>query len=213
VAARCLLWPRSIKRVSNETVARLLRGEYKAHFDRFLVIDARYDYEFAGGHITGAVNINSRKQLTGFYSEHASACPTVNDANGGSAHEHAHTPVPQSIAEALAPVTSMRTAVIFHCEFSKNRGPKTCAFFRQIDRSANEQHYPFLSFPELAVMDGGYKQFFEVRAPHIRHSTTPHATCAHSHARNCTGTRSACTLVVPYSGRNALTGMSAVLMC
>jgi len=54
---------------------------------------------------------------------------------------------------------SDRVVVIFHCEFSKHRGPNCCRYFRQIDREANA--YPALSFPNIFVMDGGYKKFYQ----------------------------------------------------
>ena len=52
-------------------------------------------------------------------------------------------------------------AIIFHCEFSQNRAPKSYRFFRSMDRTRNAAAYPALSFPEIAVLDGGYRAFFE----------------------------------------------------
>lgn len=54
-----------------------------------------------------------------------------------------------------------RLAIIFHCEFSQNRAPKSYRFFRSMDRTRNAAAYPALSFPEIAVLDGGYRSFFE----------------------------------------------------
>lgn len=54
-----------------------------------------------------------------------------------------------------------RVAIIFHCEFSQNRAPKSYRFFRSLDRTRNAAAYPALSFPEIAVLDGGYRSFFE----------------------------------------------------
>ena len=43
-----------VKRIDGETMNRLLQGAYKGQGDhqieQFVVIDCRYDYEFAGGH-------------------------------------------------------------------------------------------------------------------------------------------------------------------
>jgi hypothetical protein len=55
--------------------------------------------------------------------------------------------------------SSHRLAIIFHCEFSQNRAPKSYKFFRSLDRLRNQANYPQLSFPELCVLDGGYKKF------------------------------------------------------
>lgn len=58
-------------------------------------------------------------------------------------------------------VHGSRLAVIFHCEFSQNRAPKSYRFFRSLDRLRNSAVYPHLSFPEIAVLEGGYRTFFE----------------------------------------------------
>lgn len=59
-----------------------------------------------------------------------------------------------------------RVVIIFHCEFSSERGPRMCRFVRERDRAMNE--YPSLHYPELYILKGGYKEFFQdfkVRAP------------------------------------------------
>jgi M-phase inducer tyrosine phosphatase len=50
--------------------------------------------------------------------------------------------------------------VVFHCEFSHNRGPQLAGLFREIDRNMNRLHYPNLFYPNVYVLDGGYRQFF-----------------------------------------------------
>lgn len=51
--------------------------------------------------------------------------------------------------------------LIFHCEFSSKRGPKMYRFLRSIDRAMNADSYPRLNFPEIYLLEGGYKAFFE----------------------------------------------------
>ena len=51
------------------------------------------------------------------------------------------------------------TILIFHCEFSSVRAPKMAHFVRQQDRARNS--YPDLSWPELYIMQGGYKEFYQ----------------------------------------------------
>uniref|UniRef100_A0A8C0B6I7 protein-tyrosine-phosphatase n=1 Tax=Buteo japonicus TaxID=224669 RepID=A0A8C0B6I7_9AVES len=53
---------------------------------------------------------------------------------------------------------SKRVIVIFHCEFSSERGPRMCRFLREKDRACNE--YPHLHYPELYILKGGYREFF-----------------------------------------------------
>ncbi|THD27374.1 M-phase inducer phosphatase [Fasciola hepatica] len=54
--------------------------------------------------------------------------------------------------------------VIFHCEFSSQRAPDLATFLRSIDRVSNYHRYPFLYFPEIYVMKGGYSAFYRKHA-------------------------------------------------
>ncbi|XP_063489491.1 M-phase inducer phosphatase 2 isoform X8 [Symphalangus syndactylus] len=51
-----------------------------------------------------------------------------------------------------------RVILIFHCEFSSERGPRMCRFIRERDRAVND--YPSLYYPEMYILKGGYKEFF-----------------------------------------------------
>ncbi len=50
--------------------------------------------------------------------------------------------------------------IIFHCEFSSERGPRLCRLFRSLDRQYNLLNYPQLSFPSIYLLDGGYAEFY-----------------------------------------------------
>jgi rhodanese-related sulfurtransferase len=71
---------------------------------RFTVIDARYDFEFSGGHIEGAISINKESDLAEYF------FPEQRRA------EREGNPVP------LPPPPSEHVYV-FHCEYSQKRGP------------------------------------------------------------------------------------------
>lgn len=49
-------------------------------------------------------------------------------------------------------------ALIFHCEFSSVRAPFLSRVLRNFDRTQNV--YPGLRFPEIYILEGGYKLFF-----------------------------------------------------
>jgi hypothetical protein len=49
--------------------------------------------------------------------------------------------------------------IVFHCEFSSQRGPKMWQFVRKLDRSLNMEVYPKLDFPQIFVLKGGYELF------------------------------------------------------
>ncbi|KAH7196859.1 uncharacterized protein B0J16DRAFT_259704 [Fusarium flagelliforme] len=54
----------TIPRISRETLVDVLDGKYSSHFDQKIVIDCRFEYEYEGGHIDGAVNYNDKELLT-----------------------------------------------------------------------------------------------------------------------------------------------------
>ena len=96
----------------------------------YKIIDCRYPYEYDGGHIDGAVNIHTKEHIQSF--------------------------MEQSVCSA----ESRYTMLIFYCEFSSQRGPRSARFLRNLDRQMNAQHYPHLTFPEVYILDGGYREFF-----------------------------------------------------
>ncbi|KAL4227027.1 M-phase inducer phosphatase 1 [Mactra antiquata] len=49
--------------------------------------------------------------------------------------------------------------IVFHCEFSSERGPKMYRFLRSSDRDMNKDNYPKLHYPEIYLLEGGYKIF------------------------------------------------------
>jgi hypothetical protein len=66
-----------------------------------------------------------------------------------------------------------RLVIIFHCEFSSERGPEVYVAvnvvskhksrmkaFRSLDRELNKEIWPSLFFPELYLLKGGYKEFW-----------------------------------------------------
>ncbi|CAF1637891.1 unnamed protein product, partial [Didymodactylos carnosus] len=61
-------------------------------------------------------------------------------------------------------ISQKEVDIVFHCEFSGERGPKMMRLFRQLDREYNFDMYPKLLFPKLFLLDGGYYEFFKFRS-------------------------------------------------
>ncbi|GIZ03357.1 m-phase inducer phosphatase 1 [Caerostris extrusa] len=61
----------------------------------------------------------------------------------------------------VKPEETKGTVLIFHCEFSSERAPSLCRFVRNRDRLLNQGNYPKLNHPELYILDGGYKKFYQ----------------------------------------------------
>ncbi|XP_014722592.2 M-phase inducer phosphatase 2 isoform X2 [Equus asinus] len=119
-----------LKYISPETMVALLMGKFSNIVERFLIVDCRYPYEYEGGHIKTAVNLPLERDAETFLLQ---------------------SPItPHSLDK--------RIILIFHCEFSSERGPRMCRFIRERDRAAND--YPSLYYPEMYILKGGYKEFF-----------------------------------------------------
>ncbi|XP_023556558.1 M-phase inducer phosphatase 1 isoform X2 [Octodon degus] len=118
-----------LKYISPEIMASVLNGKFASLIKEFVIIDCRYPYEYEGGHIKGAVNLHMEEEVADFL-----------------------------LKKPIVPTDGRRVIVVFHCEFSSERGPRMCRYVRERDRLGNE--YPKLHYPELYVLKGGYKEFF-----------------------------------------------------
>lgn len=85
----------------------LLDGHFDDRIRDFHVIDCRFDYEYNGGHIKGAVNINTTAAV-----EELLLGPSLTK------------PRPSTSGDS-----TRKTILVFHCEFSAKRAPTLYAFF------------------------------------------------------------------------------------
>jgi rhodanese-related sulfurtransferase len=123
----------SSNRISPSTLAAVLEGRYDQQYDRMCVVDCRFDYEFRGGHVRNAISVTEPDQLEAMF-------------------------FPPDQTQQLMDV---RTLVVFHCEFSQVRGPKQMEHLRLLDRTrVGYDRHPLLNYPEVYLLDGGYKRFF-----------------------------------------------------
>ncbi|CDK24774.1 unnamed protein product [Kuraishia capsulata CBS 1993] len=127
-----------IPRIDTLQFVDILQGKHEG-FDSFVVVDCRFEYEYRGGHIDGSVNITSQTDL---------------EKNFLTEGVKAHRPGKGSNANGTK-------LVIFHCEFSSYRGPLMANHLRNLDRSLNKDNYPYLYYPDVVILQGGYKQFFD----------------------------------------------------
>ncbi|XP_052665332.1 M-phase inducer phosphatase 1 isoform X1 [Harpia harpyja] len=118
-----------LKYIDSEMIVSVLTGKFASFIKECVIIDCRYPYEYEGGHIKGAVNLHMEEDVEDFL-----------------------------LKKPIQPSENKRVIVVFHCEFSSERGPRMCRFVRERDRLGNE--YPNLHYPELYVLKGGYKDFF-----------------------------------------------------
>ncbi|KAJ6496522.1 hypothetical protein C8R47DRAFT_1175933 [Mycena vitilis] len=127
-----------LMRINPETLNNLLDGHYSEQAD-YHVIDCRFDYEFNGGHIKGAVNLNQTADVEDFLlrSSLKKPKPSVSGDPG------------------------RKTILVFHCEFSAKRAPTFAKLLRAKDRALNQQVYPRIHYPELYILEGGYCTYFQ----------------------------------------------------
>ncbi|XP_064881114.1 M-phase inducer phosphatase 2 [Oncorhynchus nerka] len=119
-----------LKYITPEMMVSALSGQLHHVVERIVVIDCRYPYEFEGGHIKGALNLYQEEQVEEYL-----------------------------LRTPIAPLSpDHRVLLVFHCEFSSERGPRMCRFVRERDRTMNA--YPNLHYPEIYILKGGYKEFF-----------------------------------------------------
>ena len=127
------------------------------------MIDCRFDYEYNGGHIPGAININTTA--------------AVEELLLGSNTEK---PKPSVSGDSVE-----KTILVFHCEFSAKRAPTlyvrsliahycltdhsfmdaSAKHLRAKDRAMNNHFYPKIYYPEVYILEGGYCQYFRT-SPH-----------------------------------------------
>ena len=107
----------------------------------------RYRFEFEGGHIQGAENWQHGEDEE-FLSSFLSPEPL---------------PAPP---EYCVDNDEKRNILIFHCEFSSQRGPDFYKKLRERDRTINKDVYPALQYPECYLLHLGYKEFYK-NYPHL----------------------------------------------
>jgi len=137
----------SLRSITSDTLAELLMGKHSEHVESFRIVDVRYKFEYEGGHIQGAENWQHGEDDQ-FLNAFLPSAPLP--------------AAPQYCLENQA----KRNILIFHCEFSSQRGPDFYMKLRERDRQLNKDVYPGLHYPECYLLHLGYKEFFKTY-PHL----------------------------------------------
>ncbi|CAF9929489.1 cell division cycle- protein [Imshaugia aleurites] len=53
----------TLPRITKATMVDVLDGKYGRCYDQSIIIDCRFEYEYEGGHIEGAINVNDKERL------------------------------------------------------------------------------------------------------------------------------------------------------
>ena len=130
-----------LRSISVDTLTALIRGEFSDRIRSFKIVDCRYPYEFDAGHVEGALNLYNRDLIERVLLDSLTSTPEIQ------------------------PDTNKRDILVFHCEFSWERGPNLSRFLRNLDRQRNKEHYPALYYPEIYLLHGGYEQFYREQKP------------------------------------------------
>ncbi|KAJ3733062.1 hypothetical protein DFJ43DRAFT_1038888 [Lentinula guzmanii] len=128
-----------LMRITPETMDNLLDGHFDDKIRDYHIIDCRFDYEYAGGHVPGAVNINTTA--------------SVEDLLLG--------PSLMKPKPSVSGDDQKKTVLIFHCEFSAKRAPTFAKHLRSKDRAMNNHSYPKVHYPELYILEGGYCSYYK----------------------------------------------------
>ncbi|XP_051161681.1 M-phase inducer phosphatase isoform X2 [Leptopilina boulardi] len=128
-----------LKSITCQTLVDLMNGEFNSTINDFKIVDCRYPYEYEAGHIEGSLNLYTRELIEQFLLE------------------------PLKHKPEIQPDSNKRNILVFHCEFSWERGPNLSRYLRNLDRQRNKEHYPALHYPELYLLHGGYEKFYRER--------------------------------------------------
>lgn len=157
-----------LRSITCHVLAELMQNQRYSHQIRsFTIIDCRYPYEYDGGHIQMAINLYTQEQILNRFIKTKPKEAGSKDSSNDEDDDDDKT------------ANDKRDILIFHCEFSSERGPSLCRFLRNNDRVKNSRVYPKLHYPEIYLLDGGYKEFFQ----HYSHLCEP---CAYKpmHSKN-----------------------------
>lgn len=132
-----------------------------------LIFDCRFTFEYLGGHIQGALNINKPSLVEFLFVK----CPNhmFNRHFLQELRKLTGKLVNMDELQALVhrfpyPLRDCIPVVLFHCEFSYCRAPEMWKFLRKKDRNDLGNCHPNLTYPQIYLLKEGYSKFFKERS-------------------------------------------------
>ncbi|KAJ2319285.1 m-phase inducer phosphatase [Coemansia sp. RSA 2704] len=104
-----------------------------------------------------------RGEFSAQFDEHVVVdCRFPYEYEGGHIAGAVNAPTAEALEQLLLarPITGRRVVVVLHCEYSIQRAPSMASMLRRRDREVNMHRYPHLHYPEIYVLQGGYRNFF-----------------------------------------------------
>lgn len=132
-----------LMRINCDTLDDLLAGLYNHQINSYTVIDCRFDYEYEGGHVPGAINLNTTQAIE----EYLLGLNKPEPSRSGDGRK--------------------KDILVFHCEFSVKRAPTFAKHLRSRDRALNSHVYPNIHYPEVYIMTGGFCQYFKEKPSQV----------------------------------------------
>ncbi|KAG0139452.1 hypothetical protein CROQUDRAFT_54704 [Cronartium quercuum f. sp. fusiforme G11] len=150
-----------LKRINGQSLDDLLMGKYEKVISKVLVIDCRSQYEYEGGHIKGAVNVDSKSVVDQMFFGQDGVKMDLDETDDDG--------------KVKKKKVEKKKVLVFHCEFSSVRGPATALYLRETDRRLHGTDSKDLMYSEVYVLEGGYKAYHVSSPEHCegRHLPMP----------------------------------------
>lgn len=147
-----------LRTITPDTLVSLMKDPQRR---KYLIVDCRYGYEYKGGHIQGAVNITSPEELEDLLVKNRHLLckdDTLELVKKDWTNAIAGSRMRPSF-KVEDPLKLTPPILVFHCEFSQKRGPRALRALRNLDRNLNSMSWPNLFYPEVYILENGYKNF------------------------------------------------------
>lgn len=131
-----------------------------------LILDCRFNYEYLGGHVRGALNINKPSLIEFLFVKslnHMFNKAFLRELKKLTGNTITLADLQNIVDSFPSPIRDCTPMVVFHCEFSYCRAPELWKFLRKKDRNELGNCHPNLTFPQIYLLKEGYSKFFSER--------------------------------------------------